>query len=245
MKECKSCGSQNDPGSDFCRNCGSNLAATDNKAEQPPQYPPQAYPPQPPYPTSPYQSQTSYIPEQNTQGQDHRYKKLGGWLMVVVVANMFGVIYDAFVSITGLAETIELFELRAYLPESFEAALFMTLVGQIVGLLTVVFTILFIVQVFQRKPTFLRFHQLGLLAGVFYALFAGLIPNIMIIDYVEVENIPQNIGVIVGSIIGLFLFALYMSKSLRVRIYMGSDEYMEKALVAFKNQPPIDYNNLP
>jgi len=164
---------------------------------------------------------------------------LGGWLLFVVIANIIGVVVDAVISLTGIFETIELFgdmrDYGSYYPENFETALYVTFIGELVGMLTIVFTILFLVQVFQRKPSFLRFHQLGLLVGLFYTLFVAIIPNIML----GVES-ATGIGTFVGSIGGFFLFALYMSKSIRVRTYMGSDEYMHKAIFAFKNQPPLN-----
>ena len=149
---------------------------------------------------------------------------------------------DFFISISGIVETIDIFEdlslYRDFFPDNFETALYITLIGEIVGLLTIVFTIMFIVQVFKRKSTFLLFHQLSLCAAVFYTICVGIIPNVMLEMFDA--DFSSNIGMLVGSIIGFFVFALYMSKSIRVRTYMGSDEYMDKALFAFKNQPPLE-----
>jgi len=255
MKQCTSCGTQNDENSGFCKSCGGALAATDTTNDQnsysssqnlqAPQYP---QPPGQQYPQSPYQYQPQ-DPNMHNALQEHRYHKLGGWLLVVVIANMIGMLYDAFVSFTGLMETIEyldniqFFRMHPDIPDSFETALYITIVGQVVGFLSVVFTLLFIIQTFQRKSTFLRFHQLSGLVGIFYIICVGIIPNIML--DVMGPDFAQNIGTFVGSIIGFFVFALYMCKSYRVRIYMGSDEYMDKAIFAYKNQPPLDYNNLP
>ena len=258
MKQCANCGNQCEDNATFCGSCGSSLEVSFNTGTQPssfpppeqiqsdpsaqiPQPPPQQYPP----PQQPYQ-QSPYQPHQMQQpGFDHtqnKYLKLGGWLLVVVIGNLIGVVADVIMSFSGIFETIGLFgelnDLRLYLPDNFETALTITLIGEIVGLMTIVFTILFLVQVFQRKSTFLRFHQLGLFTGIFYTVFVGIIPNAMLgmID----SDFSSNIGVIVGTVIGFFLFALYMSKSIRVRTYMGSDEYMYKAIFAFKNQPPLN-----
>jgi len=250
MKQCTSCGSQNDDSSGFCKSCGEALAAAATPPDQQQPYSSKQYPPQPPSPpgqSSPYQYQPQpYQQEQDTQFENHRFKTLGGWLLAVVILNILGVIYDAIVSITGLMETVEyidqlpFFRMHPDVPESFETALYITIVGQVVGLLTILFTLLFVVQVFQRKSTFLRFHQLGVIVSIFYVICVGIIPNIML-DVIDAD-FSQNIGIFVGSIVGFFIFALYMSKSNRVRIYMGSDEYMDKAIFAYKNQPPVDYN---
>ena len=155
MKQCTNCGSQNELNAAVCGNCGSpfQAAPVDQQYAPPPQPPPQQYPPQQPY-------QQQY--QQPPIGHPHsKYSTLGGWLLLVVIGNIIGVIADAAVSIPGIQETISLLEdvefYNMYIP-NFGSALYVTLIGEIVGLLTIVFTILFIVQVFQRKSTFLRFH---------------------------------------------------------------------------------------
>jgi len=213
------------------------------------QYEPQSQPPPPqqpyappPYPTQQQYTQPPFAPQAPGNAQPvNKYHTLGGWLLFFVIANMIGVVVDAVVSLSGIAETITLFGeipmIRSLLPDNFESALYITLIGEVVGLLTIVFTILFVLQVFQRKHTFLRFYQLAMFAGMFYAIFVGVIPNVML-DYFD-ASFSRNIGTLLGSIAGILLVTLYMCKSIRVRTYMGSDEYMYRAIFAFKNQPPL------
>jgi len=120
------------------------------------------------------------------------------------------------------------------MPANFEAAIYMTLTGEIVGLLTIVFTTVFLVQIFTRKSNFLLFYQLNVFALLFYSIFVGLIPNI-ILDI----GIAFGIGNIIGNVVHLLLLTLYFSRSVRVRAYMGSDEYMKKAIFSFKEKPPL------
>lgn len=230
---------------------------------QPPQeYPPQQpqqYPPPPPqqysqppqqYPQQPQQQQYQQNPYQYQHGQPqpphqpgfhHKYSKLGGWLLVFVIANICGAVFNVFTLFGGIFETLELFSelpsIQAFLPDNFQAALTITLIGEVVGLLMIVCTIMFVVGVFSRKSNFLRFHQIGLFVNAFYTIFVGIIPNAMLEMFDQ--DFASNIGTLVGLAVGFFLFALYMSKSIRVRTYMGSDEYMDKAIFAFKNQPPL------
>jgi hypothetical protein len=231
MKQCTNCGNQYEDSGVFCKYCGSS---SDNIFETTPQqsYPP---PPQQSYPPPQYQYQQP--------GADfyNKYHTMGGWLLFFVIANIIGVFIDAIVSISGIFDTFEIIgdmtdsAMGYFLPENFETAIYITLTGEIVGLLTIVFTTMFVVQLFKRKPAFLRYYQLNIFALLFYSIFVGLIPNIML-GY----DISFILGNIVGSVAHFFLLTLYYCRSIRVRTFMGSDEYMEKALFAFKNQYPLD-----
>ncbi|MDR2599427.1 MAG: DUF2569 family protein [Oscillospiraceae bacterium] len=179
---------------------------------------------------------------------DHKYHKLGGWLLFLVILNIIAIVIDAFSSIPDVLESIDLLvwlgegnQAAVVLPENFKDALTIALVGEVVGLLTIVFSAIFVVQVFQRKSTFLRFAQLSALAGIFFVVVARLIPNAMIgSEWIGEDYITPAISSLTGAIIGFFIFPLYYCKSIRVRTYMGSDEYMHKAIFAYKNQPPLD-----
>jgi hypothetical protein len=45
----------------------------------------------------------------------------------------------------------------------------------------------------------------------------------------------QAFGIFIGIALGFFLFPLYYCKSVRVRTYMGGDEFKEKAIFAYKD----------
>jgi len=174
----------------------------------------------------------------------HSFLKLGGWLLFWVIFHIALVVFDIIASLGEITETIDLLRrmdtIGHHMPDGFVAATYISFLGQAVGLLTIVFTIIFIVQVFQRNPAFLRSFQIFRLAGIFYAIFAGIIPTMMIGgNVVGAEMVGFLIGSTLGSVAGLFLITLYFCKSKRVRIYMGSDEYMSKAIFAFKDQPPL------
>ncbi|MDR2589892.1 MAG: DUF2569 family protein [Oscillospiraceae bacterium] len=226
MMFCTGCGSPHDNDSMFCKYCNTPLSP----------------------PTTEAIGQNEFISTGSGIPPDHKYRKLGGWLLFFVIINIIAIVVDAFGSIPDVLESIELFAMlgevnlsAAGLPENFKNALTIALIGEVVGLLTIVFSIIFVVQVFNRKSTFLRFAQLSALAGIFFLIVARLIPNTMVgIDYMGEDYITPAISSLIGSIIGFFIFPLYYCKSIRVRTYMGSDEYMHKAIFAYKNQPPLD-----
>ena len=215
---------------------------------QPPQYPNQGsqYPNQPSqYPNQPYQypnqvQQHYYQPPLENQ----KYKSMGGWLLFCVIAMLFSVISDPIISIGNITDDLALLEeIRLspmIFPEGMETAAWISFAAELGGLLTIVFTILYLVNIFGRKPNFLRYYQLVVIVSILYTVFALMIPSIILgYEYEIYGALSFHISAIVGGIIAFFLWTLYYCKSIRVRTYMGSDEYMEKAIFAYKNQPPL------
>ena len=264
MKRCNNCNNQSEEHVKFCESCGSSFEAMQNNNTQPPvqgvqpevqgqqhdqaQFQPsqQQYQYQAP-PPSMWQQQQVQQPVDTIQqayNEGHRFTKLGGWLLVIVIVNIGGLIYNVVSLFGSLGETIELFgmldDVRIFLPASFETVMYMTLFGQIIGLAANAFLLIFLIQVFQRKPTFLLFGQLTQLVGVFVAIIVGIVPFAMLgSEFMDPNALSTNIGTVIGGVAGFFLYALYYSKSNRVRVYMRSDEYMSKAILAFKDQPPV------
>ena len=141
--------------------------------------------------------------------------------------------------IPSIGETLSAFDLLdevgTHFPDNFESVLYVTLIGEIIGLLIVVFSILFIVAVFMRKSTFLLFDQISYLALFINVIFAALIPSIMLgFEYMALETFSGTIGTLIGSAAGFFLLTLYYCKSVRVRTYMRGIEYMKQAIFAYK-----------
>jgi len=172
---------------------------------------------------------------------NQKYLKLGGFLLLIVIANIIYTVINTGILFAGLIETFDFIgnmESYSWIHPNFETAVYITLFGELLGLVSEVFTVLFIVYVFQRKPSFLRFQQLAFILSLVYVILVGIIPNAMLDMYDE--DFIRNIGTLIGSSIGVVIFTLYMCKSVRVRTYMGSDEYMSKAVFAFKNQPPLN-----
>jgi hypothetical protein len=99
-------------------------------------------------------------------------------------------------------------------------------------LIAVVLQVIAVVQIFQRKSTFLRFEQLMWFTGIIASLIMVASINFVGFEYFD-EDLPTMIGSIVGSVVGMLLWTLYFCKSVRVHTYMGGDEFKDKALFAF------------
>jgi hypothetical protein len=208
--------------------------------QQPPQYPPQQPPQYPPQYGQQYQQQ--YTPYQDPKTA--KYSKMGGWLLFCVIAMIIGAIVDPILSIGNILGDLETLDaVRSapfFYPDGMETAAMISLIGEIGGLATIAFSILYLVNIFQRKANFLRFYQLGVLVSMLYTLVAVIVPSSIVgYEHGWYGELSNHIGLLTGNIGAFFLWTLYYCKSVRVRTYMGSDEYMDKAVFAYKNQPPL------
>lgn len=223
-------------------------------APQVPQQPFQASPPslpqQPPFqapqPIAPPFPQQPGVPQyQQPLKAERDFNKLGGWLLLFIIGNIIWILANAAILTIGIIEAISDYEvlsglgdLKNLLPESLETAFYIMLAGMAIGLLTIIFTAISVINVFRRKPPFLLIWQISVFAGMLYAALVGIVPHILLglFDLIFVINICF----VAVCIIVLILLTLYISKSIRVRTFMGCDDYMKKAVFAFKNQLPLN-----
>lgn len=197
---CKNCGAEM-VGS-FCASCG-----TQNEAQQ----------------------ETSQMQDNNRQSAYPQYEKFGGWLIVFSILIMLGVVVNLRNGLGTINISRDAMGYLDLLPDAFRTAVQIDLVAAIVVLITVVFQIVFLVNLFRRNANFLKFLQLAIICA-FIATVLGLISANMVREFLEQEIFAQLIGTLVGNVIGLILYTMYYSRSVRVRTYMGSDEFLEKAL---------------
>ena len=235
MKVCTNCNRQSQDSNVFCPFCAIALDAQNFiDHPHPPAQQPYAYPPtaqQPP------QDQPPPYPSQRKIGNP-AYLKLGGWLAFsVVVMTIIAVIY-LFASFENLLLMPNRFnrltEFANIYPESMELAVWISFIAEIGGLASGLFAILFLVQIYRQKPYFMRYFQLMAIVNFLYAIFAKLIPSIMVgYEWLTFGTIGGHIASVIEAPLIFFLWTLYYCKSVRVRTYMGSDEYMDKAIFAF------------
>ena len=101
-------------------------------------------------------------------------------------------------------------------------------------MLGVVLIVLFLVQLCQRKPLFLRFFQLIPVTNLLYVLFALIIPsNIIGYEHGIYGSLLLQIFLIVQSVGAILIWSLYYCSSIRVSSYMESDEFKEKSFIKF------------
>jgi len=176
------------------------------------------------------------------QGGNPAYSKLGGWLSFFVIIMIIITAVYLLASIENLLRTPNRFEMLTEFaelyPESMGPAVWISFIAELGGLASGLFAILFLVQIFRRKPNFLRYFQIMVIVNFMYAIFAQLIPSIMVgYEWLMFGSAGAHIASLVYGPLMFFLWPLYYCKSVRVRTYMGSDEYMDKAIFAFRKQP--------
>ena len=117
-----------------------------------------------------------------------------------------------------------------------------TITSLFISWIAVVFQILFVVAVFRRDHRFLRYMQISMLISLISSIILIIGIPTMLIGVVD----AYIIGVAMLGVYAVFgmslcfsvgyalLMILYYCKSERVRIYMGGEEFKDKALFAFR-----------
>ncbi len=229
MRFCTKCGAQCNDDVSFCGQCGATLNATQtNPAGQMPNYPQQGYP-QPNY-----QQQQMY-----NSLNGNNYTRMGGWLLFFVIINIISLVTA---SINIIRDFVVITEELEYASREYTKVINLIIIGDIIAIASLTMILLYIIQIFSRKRLFLRFEQLARILSVTSVVFTSILPCI-IVDVRYFESLfSQAISGIIGTCLGLFLMTLYYCKSIRVRTYMGSTEYIDKAFFKFK-EPPVNYNS--
>jgi hypothetical protein len=208
---------------------------------------------------SPYERGAQQHGQHSLHAQDIavRYRLLGGWLMLFTCFYMLNV-FSAFSSV---AETVAAMREALRLGRTSEqAAHICSVISGGLLLLSAIPTAAFVVGVFLRRESFLHWFQV---AGIFTALAAlvNIVPAYRGIfsDIEQARRLFPAYGTagfseeylqllardasIIAAIIETavdvqitVLLTLYFSRSVRVRIYMGSDAYKKKALFSFRDK---------
>ncbi|MDR0889797.1 MAG: hypothetical protein LBM28_04005 [Oscillospiraceae bacterium] len=218
MKYCTNCATQCEEDAAFCDHCGTPFA------------PAQA-------PSVAAQAPSQSMPEDNEHykfllaQQKMKYSGMSGWLVFFALISIFNILYTLS-NVQNLFNVIEQLgnsgSYSAYYPDGYKAALGWSVFAYILSYIAVVFEILFVLALFGKKPSFLRRFQITRIIGAASVVFLYLVPG-LITDSLT----PETLLFVLSSITGIFLMSYYYCKSVRVRTYMGSDEYIKKALFRY------------
>ena len=246
MAFCVNCGAQIPEGAAFCTSCGSPAQAAPAQAQQPAQ---QSQQTQPQYQQQPYQQQQQAYqqpaqqpyqqqyqqpyqqPYQQQPGQyaaagapKPEYQKLGGWLLVLVVLEGLSVL-------SYISMLIQSFGSFGSLSSYGGAYLVVGIISILANALGLAYAAGFVYFVVKRNPIFLWFYQVMGLASMALALINVIVSATMVSGsgYGGAAIGGGVAGVVIG-ILFLALFTMYFCKSVRVRTYMGSTEYIDRAL---------------
>ncbi|MDR2686270.1 MAG: hypothetical protein LBB75_00835 [Oscillospiraceae bacterium] len=165
------------------------------------------------------------VPEQT---EPHPYQKLGGWLLLFTIIPLITFPYGLFTQVKDLSHFSYAQDAVSILYLLIKAIYFFNLGFALTGSAMVI----------RRKPRFLRVRQINML---FMALSFILtcVKNVVTADE---TTALMAIAMLMTSIFVVpfetYLFMLYYFRSIRVRTYMGSDEYLRRAFFSKKFKGP-------
>jgi len=158
---------------------------------------------------------------------NHPYRQIGGWLLFFMILEILPLPWMLFTSI------------RSYvfvLGGEFSVYAAITFGSLLLSSLAFVFDVMFICCVFRRDHLFLRYLQIRMILALtvsaitFTASIFLVAPNVAVVG-ASMFCIGTSMSFAIGFAL---LMVLYYCKSERVRIYMGGEEFKDKALFAFR-----------
>lgn len=239
MAFCSNCGAKLDAGARFCPECGTSVevtpkAGTPAGAESPQpspqqvQQPAQPAPQQAPQPT-PQQAQQPApqpaprpVPQSNVQVDDtQKYKTLGGWLLFFLIC--WGIS-----ALRALLDLVQYLRMIAYFGIGYVQPAFGSI---LVDLVSIGLSVIMIVLIVQRHPKFLRIYQILTIVNIALSLLVT-VPLAFSLGSTNAAPVLAAgfAGTVLGGVVGLVLMTMYFCKSVRVRTYMESTEYLDNAL---------------
>ena len=168
----------------------------------------------------------------------HRYRKLGGWLLVFVILTYLA----AFSTLTNQFQRTGF--LRSW--QNYTGGEFwLQLAIQLCAIYAITMRTMYATMIIRRNPHFVRTWQL-LYIGTFVNAAAQLALHLAY-GYPDQGGSSYNSAFAIGLMadifaflpipIGLTLFTLYFVKSVRVRTYLRSDNYLRLAFFTRKATP--------
>jgi len=163
----------------------------------------------------------------------HPYQKLGGFLKCMVA---IAIIIPLFNVVLLFSDTGFFRSWRGYEGAEF----WLQLVRQLCMFYIIAMQLTFAVMVLRRDPRFLRTWQLVYIGTALSAAMSMVLR--LMYGYPENTSFAYGLAMDIFYITqipaGLGLFTLYYAKSVRVRTYMGTDEYLRLGFFTKKARAP-------
>ncbi len=202
MAFCTNCGTRISDSARFCPECGSPVA----KATQ--------GTPQPEY----QQTDVSY-----SDSDISKYQTLGGWLLFFTIGWGIGAlssISTIFSGFSSLATLLRYNQANFALP---------TLVLILVSMVSIATDVIMVIFMVKRVPKFLRYYQIISIVNIGMSVLLAILYSVASRSYGGLFFTSGITGIVLGAL-GLVLMTMYFCKSVRVRTYMGTSEYVDTAL---------------
>lgn len=252
---CGYCGNKLRDGAKFCNKCGTSVAEeTEVKSEV--------------NQNENAQSSTSSVITQNhsaNNGQSqqasyqtppkpyyapgtHPYHRLGGFLMFIVVGSYISGVYSLISVITTIITYSGIFSMGDMLPGGFKGWIIFNMIGSaIISIITGIICISYANQIRNKDSNVLHFIQSSSITMMIFSIVFYSISLIWVkqFDLYGVMKPGSIIGILIAMvmawIVGLVISSIYAGTSVRLRTYMGSDDYLKQSMFNKNSHPvPVD-----
>ncbi|MDR1131016.1 MAG: zinc-ribbon domain-containing protein [Oscillospiraceae bacterium] len=230
---CSKCGGRLSEGAKFCAKCGTSVSPAANQNR-----PPQGKTVSVDFAALQTNGQGlikqivgedfAGAPAPEYQKYPHPYHHLGGWLAFIAYAQLVMVVLLA---VSFVIVFFELFTFLSYLGGVLGAWVFLVALIMLAGFALCAFIgIKFFLMIKNKNPRFLRFFELLTIVSVSISVVGIVLTGFQ--NYLL--DLTESIRDIFSVVIGFFIWTTYFRKSVRVRTYFGSDEYLRRSIF-FKN----------
>ena len=172
--------------------------------------------------------------------EHEQFKKLGGWMLVIVLCMTAAIFVNLITTVRHLNEIAWIWQRAHLLPDNLYTAIMLEIAGGAIMLFVVILQIVFVTSVVQRKPRFMLVEQM------MYIIITIAQICFVVSAFTADTFIPGSVGFELvarpfAAIIAMIIMTAYYSRSVRVRVYMRSDDYKSKALLKFRRSPMWPY----
>ena len=177
----------------------------------------------------------SPLDAQEYQRFPHPYHKLGGWLKVCVVCTYIYLIAESIILFISNIQSFRFVSLAAQWGGTTAEAWITIILYDLIFIAYLVYVFRFLGMIRTKDPLFLRnYHILGMILVGFSFFYSWV-----------------NKGFMAGVFAGLFqgiifvIYIQYFSRSVRVRTYMGSEEYLRRSIFSKDALSPVPADTKP
>ena len=165
----------------------------------------------------------------------HPYHRLGGWLMVCVVCTYIYLIAESIVLFISNIQTFRILNMAAQWGGPTAEAWFKIILFDLVFIAYLVYVFRFLGMIRNKDPLFLRnYHILGVILVGFSFFYS----------WVNRGFISGVFSALIQGII-FYIYIQYFARSVRVRTYMGSDEYLRQSIFSKDAPSPVPADTKP
>jgi len=181
--------------------------------------------------------EASDLPEPEYEKCPHPYHKLGGWLGLIVFIQIFGLASIFVLGLVALGSASILGGLLRLIGKSLEGFDVVALIIFLGFALRFCLDLAFFVMILTKNPRFLRFYELLNITGLALTVFTTIASGF--------KGLSSQIYIFVNQAVYFIILSVYFIKSVRIRTYFGSGEYLKRSVLFKKCKAPAPADAAP